>query len=111
MVGAGPAGSICAREAACAGLKVLVLERRKEVGVPIQCGGGLQHTTLDMFGIKPDDELVVNPVHGIRTIYPGGGIYTRCTNKGYIVRRNVLDSRLAREARDKGVVFVRFSSR
>ncbi|HTD81635.1 MAG TPA: NAD(P)/FAD-dependent oxidoreductase [Thermoplasmata archaeon] len=38
VVGAGPAGSSAARYAARRGLKVLLLDRRKEVGVPVQCG-------------------------------------------------------------------------
>ena len=38
VVGAGPAGSSAARYAARRGLKVLLLDRRKEIGVPVQCG-------------------------------------------------------------------------
>ena len=38
VVGAGPAGSTSARYAARRGLKVLLLDRRKEIGVPVQCG-------------------------------------------------------------------------
>lgn len=38
VVGAGPAGSTAARYAARSGLKVLLLDRRREVGVPVQCG-------------------------------------------------------------------------
>lgn len=38
MVGAGPAGSTTARYAAKRGLKTVVLEKREEVGVPVQCG-------------------------------------------------------------------------
>ncbi len=38
VVGAGPAGATTARYAARAGLKVLTLDRRREIGVPVQCG-------------------------------------------------------------------------
>src|SRR2546425_2066424 len=38
VVGAGPAGSTAARYAARRGLKVLLLDRRREIGVPVQCG-------------------------------------------------------------------------
>src|SRR3972149_7845569 len=38
VVGAGPAGSTAARYAARRGLNVLILDRRKVVGVPVQCG-------------------------------------------------------------------------
>ena len=38
VVGAGPAGSACAQRLAELGLDVLVLERRKIIGSPAQCG-------------------------------------------------------------------------
>ena len=38
VVGSGPAGSSVARYAAEKGAKVVFLERRKEVGVPVRCG-------------------------------------------------------------------------
>ncbi len=38
VVGAGPAGCTAARVTAAAGYKTLVVDRRKEIGVPIHCG-------------------------------------------------------------------------
>ncbi|MHA2140893.1 MAG: geranylgeranyl reductase family protein [Candidatus Thorarchaeota archaeon] len=38
VVGAGPAGCTAARVTAAAGFKTLVVDRRKEIGVPIHCG-------------------------------------------------------------------------
>src|SRR2546428_13357177 len=38
VVGAGPAGGTAARYAARKGLHVLLLDKRREVGVPVQCG-------------------------------------------------------------------------
>lgn len=38
VVGAGPAGSTAARYAAKRGLSTLLLDRRKVIGVPVQCG-------------------------------------------------------------------------
>ncbi len=38
VVGAGPAGSVAAEVVASSGYKTLVLERRQEIGIPVQCG-------------------------------------------------------------------------
>jgi digeranylgeranylglycerophospholipid reductase len=38
VVGAGPAGSVTARFAALKGARTLVLDKKKKVGEPVQCG-------------------------------------------------------------------------
>jgi flavin-dependent dehydrogenase len=38
VVGAGPAGSVAARFAAAAGVRTLLVDRRPELGEPVQCG-------------------------------------------------------------------------
>jgi len=43
VVGAGPAGCVAARYAALGGASVLVVDRKRDVGVPVQCGGFLPH--------------------------------------------------------------------
>jgi digeranylgeranylglycerophospholipid reductase len=41
VVGAGPAGSVAAEVAAKLGADVVLIERKKELGTPVQCGGFL----------------------------------------------------------------------
>src|SRR5207245_11494257 len=43
VVGSGPAGATAARYAARRGLKVLLVDKRKEIGVPVQCGEYVAH--------------------------------------------------------------------
>ncbi|MEA1984126.1 MAG: geranylgeranyl reductase family protein [Euryarchaeota archaeon] len=43
VVGAGPAGSTAATYAARAGASVLLVDKKKDIGVPLQCGGFLPH--------------------------------------------------------------------
>ena len=50
VVGSGPAGSVTARFAAENGAKVLILERRAEVGVPVLCGEGISQK-IDKWGM------------------------------------------------------------
>ncbi len=38
VVGGGPAGSTAARFAAMGGIKVLLLEKDRDIGVPVRCG-------------------------------------------------------------------------
>ena len=47
IVGSGPAGSVTARFVAETGAKVLILERRAEVGVPVLCGEGVSQKVDD----------------------------------------------------------------
>ncbi|MDD4093443.1 MAG: FAD-dependent oxidoreductase, partial [Methanothrix sp.] len=41
VVGAGPAGSSAAEAAATLGASVLMVDRKSEIGSPVQCGGFL----------------------------------------------------------------------
>ncbi len=51
VVGAGPGGSIAAKEAAEKGLKVLLLERDREIGLPVRCAEGVGiKGLLEFFG-------------------------------------------------------------
>ncbi|ADI74451.1 geranylgeranyl reductase [Methanohalobium evestigatum Z-7303] len=43
VVGAGPAGSTAANYAARNGKSVLLIDRKKDIGTPLQCGGFLPH--------------------------------------------------------------------
>ncbi len=46
VVGAGPAGSMTAKAAAEAGLDVVMLEKRQEIGDPIRCAEGVSKAAL-----------------------------------------------------------------
>lgn len=58
VVGAGPAGSTTARFAAEAGLSVLLIDSRKEIGWPVQCGELMARTEemKKIFPAVPDQE-------------------------------------------------------
>ena len=38
VIGGGPGGSVAARRCAEAGLRVLMIEKRQEIGAPVRCG-------------------------------------------------------------------------
>ena len=75
IVGSGPAGATVGRFAAQAGLKVLIIDKRQELGAPIQCSGALSRHALEEVGITPDDEFIQEPIYGFG-IYNQIGDYT-----------------------------------
>ncbi|MEM2900946.1 MAG: NAD(P)/FAD-dependent oxidoreductase [Thermoplasmata archaeon] len=103
VVGAGPGGSSAAKWAAKSGAKVLMIEKRQEIGSPVRCGEGIAKIWLDELGIKPDKKWIANEVKGARIISPNGTILT-LTEKlagnecGYVVERDLFDRELAKDA-------------
>lgn len=57
IVGAGPAGSVAARKAAEAGLKTLLIEKRKEIGIPVRCAEAIGADLSRQF-IEPDPKWI-----------------------------------------------------
>jgi geranylgeranyl reductase family protein len=58
VVGAGPAGSSTAMEAARRGLKVALLEEHPSVGRPLHCAGLLHQASFEQTGLKVPSEVV-----------------------------------------------------
>ncbi|MBM3229608.1 FAD-dependent oxidoreductase, partial [Candidatus Parvarchaeota archaeon] len=48
VIGAGPAGSFAAREAALSGKKVLLCEEHGQVGSPVACSGLISKAGLEL---------------------------------------------------------------
>lgn len=104
VIGAGPGGSIAARTAAQAGLSVLLLEKRQEIGSPVRCAEGIGHEQLTPF-IEPDPrwiaaairraEITVMDSSEPSTIRLDGG-------NGYVLERRVFDRTLSAEAAQAG---------
>lgn len=104
VVGAGPGGSIAAREAARLGLSVLLLEKRQEIGSPVRCAEGMAHEMLVPF-IEPDPHWISAEVSKAQiTVIGDGTTATRHAEggKGYILERRVFDRVLAEEAAKAG---------
>ncbi len=107
VVGAGPAGTVTAREAASRGVDVLVIEKRPEIGVPVRCGEGLSMATPELLGISADSGWVDNHIRGAIIRSPGGGHVVLDSDKagpevGLVIRRDAFDQLLARRAVDAG---------
>jgi len=57
IVGGGPGGCIAAKECAEKGLSVLLLERHREIGIPVRCGEAVGIAGLLEF-FDPDHPIV-----------------------------------------------------
>jgi len=104
VVGAGPGGSVAAREAARLGLAVLLLEKRQEIGSPVRCAEGIAHDMLVPF-IEPDPRWISAEVSKAQiTVIENGATATKSAEegKGYILERRVFDRVLAEEAAKAG---------
>ena len=71
VIGSGPAGATTARIAALEGLRVLLVDKRQELGAPIQCSGAVSRHALEEAGIPPEQEFIHEPIFGF-------GIYNEC---------------------------------
>ena len=111
IVGAGPAGTTTARYCAGDGTDVLVIDRRREVGYPVQCGEMLPDTK-EMYSIFPrgealeelftvDSSLVSRTCDEIHLVSPGGKIY-RCDFRSRVLERRLFDKHLATLAVEAG---------
>jgi len=106
IVGSGPAGSVTARFAAEAGAKVLIVERRAEVGVPVLCGEGISQK-VDTFKVLEGKRWMATKMEGARIFSPNGTTFTLSAEyagneTGYVVYRDIFDQELARGAVQKG---------
>ena len=108
VVGAGPAGSTAAYAAARNGASVLMFDRRRELGVPVQCGEALSEDILNELKIKPDPQWAVGRTNTVKIVSPSG-IEIRISERevtgkvGYILNRKVFDKFLAVRAAKAGV--------
>jgi digeranylgeranylglycerophospholipid reductase len=64
VVGSGPAGAVTAREAAAGGLRVLLIDKRQELGAPIQCSGAVSRHALEEAAVPPSAEFVQEAIFG-----------------------------------------------
>ena len=107
VVGAGPAGSVAAKYAAMAGMNVLMIEKRAEIGSPVRCGEGIAKRWLDEIGVKPSDKWIAHEVDGAKIFAPNGK-YVIIDEKhagaesGYVVDRDVFDKEMATDALKAG---------
>ena len=74
VIGAGPAGSMTAKWAAKSGARVLMIEKRQEIGSPVRCGEGMSKDWLADVGIRPGHWINLE-VEGARIFSPSEKVF------------------------------------
>ena len=101
VVGAGPAGSVAARTAAEGGLKVLMLEKDRDIGIPVRCAEGVSMKSVqDFIDIPSFANIVDNRISRVRLVSPRGiAVNVKVDEtEGTILNRKVFDFELAKAA-------------
>lgn len=98
IVGLGPGGGAAAHIAARAGLSVLAVDKRKEIGAPVQCA---EFIPLPMSRYAQDDGVVVQRIEGMNSALPSGHV-EHSVFAGLMVDRAQFDRALARGAQKAG---------
>lgn len=104
VVGARVGGSTSALFASKSDVDVLMLEKRQEIGTPVQCAEGVTYNTFETLEIKPNEKYIRSRIKGANIHAPDG----RCINyeggvaEGLVLDRKVFDKELASEAAKSG---------
>ena len=96
VVGAGPAGSSAARAAALAGAKVLLVDRRQSIGVPVQCAELVTQWVSRYAHVSP--QCVVQSTDRMVTHLNDGSSSDKqfeMKSPGYVLDRSRFDKELA----------------
>jgi len=97
IVGAGPAGLICATELEKLGENTTVIEKDSKIGEPVECAGLFNIDGLNRLGIKKGN-YILNELQGARFISTSGAIaeIKGKGSKAYVVDRGGFDRFLAK---------------
>jgi digeranylgeranylglycerophospholipid reductase len=98
VVGLGPAGGSAAAAAAKLGLKVVAIDKKRTVGVPVQCA---EFIPLPLGRHAQGPGVLAQRVHGMSSVLPSGRAHTTPFG-GLMVDRAAFDQALARAAEKAG---------
>lgn len=108
IIGAGPAGSMAAKHAALNGAKVLLVDKKSEIGAPKRCAEGVSKDGLKRLGVTPNPRWIASDINKVRLVSPNGTDVlldedkVKLSEVGYVLERKVFDKHLAMDAARAG---------
>ncbi|OGJ86806.1 MAG: hypothetical protein A2268_14135 [Candidatus Raymondbacteria bacterium RifOxyA12_full_50_37] len=98
VVGAGPAGAIAAKTFAENGFSTLLLEKDREIGLPVRCGELVGKRGLTL-AINPDPSWITHTVNGVTFVSPKGvRVNVPCPEPAYMLNRPVMEKSIVQMA-------------
>lgn len=103
VVGAGPAGNVAARYAAEKGASVLLLEKDRDIGLPVRCGEACSQRSVEPF-ISVNEKWISAKINKYRFVAPNGkSAVIPFKETVLILDRKIFDYELAKLAAKEGV--------
>ncbi len=101
IIGAGPGGLIAGQHLENA----LILEKRKEIGKPVQCVG-MSVQSLSKQGINPNPHWAKSTIYKVERIMPNGRKIGRANKEpiGYVVKRQLFEKELLKNVKAKVIL-------
>jgi digeranylgeranylglycerophospholipid reductase len=99
IVGAGPAGSSAAYSAAKNNAKVLLIDKKKVVGEPVQCAEYIPKLLLNQIHVS--NSCIAQEIKGMKTFTINDECFIT-DSPGYVLNREIFDKELVKKATDVG---------
>jgi digeranylgeranylglycerophospholipid reductase len=103
IIGGGPVGGYIAGKISKNKFRVAIIEKNKEIGIPINCAGLITPRVFDLLDIKKD-AIIKNNIKGANIHSPSGKILKIGGNKlhAYAIDRSKFDKEIIKKAKEKG---------
>ncbi len=106
VIGLGPAGAAAACAACVGGLSVIAVERRRQIGVPVQCA---EFIPQPLGAYAQGEGVILHNITGMKSVLPSGTV-THSAFPGLMIDRAAFDQALAAQAQQMGAQLLLESS-